>query len=164
MAATPTYWAYLQKKCNWTQADLQTIHWPVLHAALTYFQQKNQWRLVLFLHNKLPLRSLKFHPYMGSILCPSCQHDPEDAMHFLTCQHIDWQQQFEKLKKQLLVFSIKHILHPSILTGFWLGLVTPVWNNTPYPDVYGELPHELQATLQYQQCLGWDQLFYGHIA
>jgi len=162
-AATPAYWDYMRKKRDWTQADLQTIHWPVLGTALNSFQRNDQRRIVLFIYQKLPLRSSIFHPHMGSVPCPSCQSDPEDATHFLACQHIERQQQFEKLKQQLLTLSLKHVLHPSILTSFWLGLVT-IRNNMPYPDVHGELPPELQPALCYQQCLGWNQLFYGHIA
>jgi len=162
-AAAPAYWEYLRKKRNWTQADIQTIHWPVFRSALASFPSNDQRRIVLLIHNKLPLRSSKFHPHMGSKLCPSCQREHEDAGHFLACQHPERRQQFEKLKKQLLALSLKFGLHPSILTSFWLGLVT-VRNTTPYPDVIDDLPNELQPTLCYQERIGWDQLFYGRLA
>jgi len=66
-------------------------------------------------------------------------------------------------QKQLLTISLKYDLHPSILTGYGLGLIT-VRNTTPYPDVIHDLPKELQQPLCYQQRLGWDQLFYGRLA
>ncbi len=100
---------------------------------------------------------------MGSVLCPSCQRDPEDATHFLTCQHPERRRQFETLKKQLLAISLKYMLHPSILTTFWLGLVT-TQNTTQYPEVDSELPPEIQPALRHQRRLGWNQLFYGRVA
>jgi len=148
--SAPEYWQYLRKKRNWMQADIQKIHWPVFSSALNSLQQNDQRRVVLFINGKLPLRASKFHPNLGSPLCPSCQREREDAKHFLECQHTDRRNHFEKLKRQLIAIATKLTLHPSILTCFWLGLVT-TRNATPYPDVSAELPHELHATICHQQ-------------
>ncbi len=162
-AAAPAYWDYLRKKRNWTQADVQTIHWTSFRLALASLQSNDQRRIILLIHQKLPLRSSQFHPHMGSKLCPSCQRELEDAGHFLACQHPERRQQFELLRKQLLTISLKYDLHPGVLTSFWLGLAT-VRNTTPYPAINDELPIELRPSLRYQQRLGWDQLFYGRVA
>jgi len=159
-AATPAYWDYLKQKRNWTHADLQSIHWQVLRLSLTALPRNDQRRIILLIHHKLPLRASKFHPHMGSKLCPSCRRENETAGHFLACQHTDRRQQFEKLRNTLLTMSFKYDLHPGILTGYWLGL-TSVRNTTPYPDIIDDLPPELQQPLRYQQRIGWDQLYYG---
>jgi len=88
-AATPAYWDYLHKKRHWTHADLKSIHCNVLSSALSGLQSNDQRRIILLIHTKLPLRASKFHPHMGSKLCPSCQRENEEAGHFLACQHID---------------------------------------------------------------------------
>jgi len=149
-AAAPDYWAYLRKKRNWTQADIQTIQWTTFRAALKALPSNDQRRIILLIHNKLPLRSSKFHPHIGSTLCPSCQREPEDAGHFLACQHRERRQQFENLRKQLLTISLKYDLHPGVLTSYWLGLAS-VRNTTPYPAIAEELPIELRPSLRYQQ-------------
>jgi len=161
--SAPEYWQYLKKKQNWTQLDIQNIHWPIFHSALNSLQSNDQRQMILFIHGKLPLRASKFHPHLGFPLCPSCKCEHEDAQHFLACQHIDCRNHFEKLKRQLMAITVKYALHPSILTCFWLGLVT-THNATQYPEVIEELPRELCSTVCYQQRLGWDQLYYGRIA
>jgi len=34
----------------------------------------------------------------------------------------------------------------------------------PYPNIHHELPPELQPAVQYQQRVGWQQLYYGRVA
>jgi len=85
---------------NWTQANLHKIQWHMLAMALNSFPRNNQCRIVLFLHNKLPLCSSKFHPHLVSILCPSCCQEPKDYWHFLECDHPDRCRLFENLKTQ----------------------------------------------------------------
>jgi len=36
--SVPEYWQYLKKKQNWTQSDIQNIHWPIFHSALNSLQ------------------------------------------------------------------------------------------------------------------------------
>jgi len=100
---------------------------------------------------------------MGSQLCPSCQRHPEDSTHFLECQHSDCKKIFEKLKNQLSALNSKFSLHPSILTTFWLGLLT-IRNHTPYPNVLDDLPPELRAVIQHQSQLGWIHTYHGRLA
>jgi len=71
-AAKPPYWNYLQKKFQWTHSDTQNIHWSALNLALRSLPREDQWQIILFNHNKLPLQMSKFHPHLGSQLCPSC--------------------------------------------------------------------------------------------
>jgi len=159
-AASPEYWEYLKKRFTWTHADVANIHWKTLQMALNSFQCNDQRRIILFIHGKLPLRTSKFHPHAGSKLCPSCQRDPEDRQHFLTCNHSEKRKLFDNLKTKLTALLTKYHLHPSILTVFWLGLLT-IRNDTGYLANADDLPPELQPVLRYQTCLGWDQLYYG---
>jgi len=161
-AAAPAYWDYLRKRYNWSQADLNGIQWTALATALNSFPLNDQRRLILFIHDKLPLRTSKFHPHMGSQLCPSCRRDPEDKWHFLQCQHPDRRQQFEKLRKTLIALTLKYTLHPGLLTAYWLGLLS-VRTNTPYPPDLHELPPPLQIAVRHQARLGWLQLFHGRM-
>jgi len=160
--ATPYYWEYLQQRYQWTHANNENIHWKSLKTALESFQRNDQRRLILFMHGKLPLRTSKFHPHARTKLCPSCQKDPEDCRHFLTCTHLEKRRLFSKLKTQLAAVSTKYHLHPSILTVIWLGLLA-IRNDTPYPELTNELPPELQQVIRYQTHLGWDQLYYGRL-
>jgi len=99
---------------------------------------------------------------MGSQLCPSCHRHPEDKGHFLQCPHPEWRQLFAKLKANLTTFSIKYTLHPSILTAYWLGLVS-ISTATDYPTDTNELPPALKTAIHYQNRLGWMQLFHGRM-
>ncbi len=99
---------------------------------------------------------------MGSQLCPSCRQNPEDKWHFLQCPHPERHQLFEKLKANLTSLLLKHILHPSILTAYWLGLVS-ICQVTPYPNDLHELPPALKTAVHYQDQLGWLQLLHGRM-
>jgi len=70
---------------------------------------------------------------------------------------------FNKLKQQLGNVSRKHNLHPSILTTYWLGLLS-IRHHTQYPEILHDLPPPLQKVYQYQTRLGWDQLYHGRLA
>jgi len=159
-ATVPAYHNYLCNCFEWTQADLHQIQWHTLAMAINSFPCNDQRRLVLFIHDKLPLCSSKIYPHLGSILCPSCRREPKDYWHFLECDHPDRHRLFENLKTQLTAISRQYILHPSILTTFWLGLLA-IRNDTPYPDIQGELPPTLRKVLCSQARLGWDQLYHG---
>ena len=161
-AATPDYWEYLKQRFQWTHADADNIHWKTLQTAMDSFPRNDQRRLILFIHGKLPLRTSKFHPHAGSQLCPSCQREPEDRRHFLTCDHPEKRRLFANLKTQLTAMSTKYNLHPSILTVFWLGLLT-VRHDTRFPDSANDLPMELRQVTRYQSRLGWDQLYSGRL-
>jgi len=67
------------------------------------------------------------------------------------------------MRQQLSTISVKHSLHPSILTALWLGLVT-VRTNTHYPAIINDLPSDLRQSIQSQTRLGWAQLYYGRHA
>jgi len=162
-ASLPPYWTYLQKRLHWTQTDINSVQWETFSSALNSFLSQDQRRIILFIHNKLPLRTSKFHPHPGSQLCPSCQRNPEDSRHFLECDHQDWRRLFETLRLQLAEISTKHQLHPSILTTFWLGMLA-TRNATPFPDIAQDLPNVLRPTIILQSRLGWEQLYYGRFA
>jgi len=162
-AAIPPYWDYLQKRHNWNHADIRSIQWSASNLAMQSLPREDQRRITLFNHNKLPLRSSKFHPHLGSKLCPSCKRQIEDAQHFLECNNSERKKLFEKLKSQLTAITVKFSLHPSIITTYWLGLLT-IRNNTPYPDVQDELPSVLGPAIRQQSRLGWTQLYHGRLA
>jgi len=69
---------------------------------------------------------------------------------------------FDKLKQQLATTSTKYSLHLSLLTAFWLGLLT-IQNDTIYLDITNKLPPAPRPVIQSQAQLGWDQLYYGCI-
>jgi len=86
-AALPANYDYLQEKLNWTQRDVQAIHWCALTQAIHGFHPSDQRRIVLLLNNKLPLCASKAHPHPGSKLCPSCQREDEMPDHFFQCRN-----------------------------------------------------------------------------
>jgi len=88
-AAAPNYMEYLWIQLTWTHTDMRTVSWPILKLALQNLPRSDQQRIVLFIHDKLPLRASKFHPHLGSTLCPMCRREPEDHWHFLECDHTD---------------------------------------------------------------------------
>jgi len=162
-AAIPDYWDYLQQRFTWNHADLTTIQWETLKTSLNSFPRNDQCRIVLFMHGKLALRTSKFHPHLGSNLCPSCQRHPEDARHFLECQHVERRRLFSSLKTKLTEITMKYSLHPAILTTFWLGLLA-IRHNTPYQAIQLELPPILRSTVTAQARLGWEQLYQGRVS
>jgi len=125
------------------------IQWTVLNIALWSLPCDDQWWITLFIHNKLLLHASKFHPHLGSPLCPSCQCQPEELWHFLECHHREQWHLFEQLKKQLIAITTKLSLHPSFLTMYWLSLLT-VHNHTLYPNVTDDLPPILHLAVQHQ--------------
>jgi len=90
-----------QKELNWTQQDLLDVHWMVLQMTLDSFLPNDQWQIILFINNKLPLRASKAYPHMGSTLCPSFQWEPKDAWHFLQCTQWNGTALFNALKVNL---------------------------------------------------------------
>jgi len=161
--AKPPYWDYLRKQFNWNQADLQNIQWSTFNLTLRSLLRKDQHHIILFIHNKLPLWTSKFHPHLGSQLCPSCCRQPEDARHFLEWNHSERHHLFAQLKRQLLAISLKYSLHPSILTTYWLGLLT-IRNDTPYPEVKDDLPPPLHNVIWHQSQIGWEHLYHGQLS
>jgi len=153
VAAAPAYWDYLCKHFTWTQSDLLNIQWETIKTSLNSFLCNNQWRLVLFLHDKLALRTSKFHPHLGSQLCPSCQWDPKDCWHFFECQHPECHWLFTNLKQLLAIITTKYSLHPVIFTTFWLGLLM-IHNDIPFLNVSAKLLTILRSTVTAQTRLG----------
>jgi len=158
--AAPEYNSYLKKKLNWTNTDLKDINWPVLKGSLDSFNPNDQRRIILFINDKLPLRTSKAHPHMGSSLCPSCQREDEDNWHFLECTQADRSALFNALRGTLTTTTQKLRLHPCFHTALWLGL-SSIRHHTPYPDISHELPVPLRDSVEKQTRLGWDQLYQG---
>jgi len=124
---------------------------------------RDQHRLVLFLNDKLLFRASKAHPHYGSKLCPSCQREPETALHFLMCTHPTRAALFRTLKDALTKFTQKLRLQPYLLTAWWLGLAA-YRTGLEYPPIMNDLPRQLQASVQIQTKLGWGQLYQGRVA
>jgi len=99
--SVPPYLHYLKKKRQWTANEIRNVQWTVLSALILQFKMEDQRRLILFINDKLPLCTSKAHPHIGSPLCPSCQHEPETPRHFLECNHREWNELFETLKRDL---------------------------------------------------------------
>jgi len=162
-AATPAYKQYLRNKLDWSVSDAGNVNWKALKYAIQSFPPNDQRRLVLFINDKLPLRASKAHPHPGSLLCPTCKRDNEDAWHFLECRHADRRREFTSLKQHLTQFATTNSLHPCLFTALWLGLLA-IRNDTAYPDIQDELPPILQQAVQAQTRLGWDQLYQGRFS
>jgi len=103
--------------------DASQVNWEALHLAICSIHPNDQCHIILFTNGKLPLQTSKVHPHPSSQLCPSCQHEPEDKGHFLECDNIHQHQLFENLHQNLMVLAVKFMLHPSVLTALWLGLL-----------------------------------------
>ncbi len=162
-ASIPTYRQAMMKTYHWTPRDFRNIHWSSFQSAIKTYPPEDQRRIILFIHDKLPLRASKAHPHHGSKLCPSCQRTPEEPQHLLECTHRDRTKLFLDLKTTLTSYVTKLRLHPCIFTTIWLGL-TSVRNNSPYPDILAEVHPSLHLPLQSQTQLGWNQLFYGRFS
>jgi len=121
-ASAPNYMEYLQLHLTWTHTDMHTVSWLTMQLALQNLPHQDQQCIVLFIHDKLPLRTSKFHPHLGSTLCPLCKREKDHCWHFLECNHKDWHKCFEQLRTDLNAVTEKYCLHPSVLTTFWLGL------------------------------------------
>jgi len=107
------------------------VSWASLNLALQSIPHPDQRCIILFIHNKLPLCASKFHPHLGSTLCP------------LECAQTECWTLCTQLKMDLNAIVVKYRLHPSILTTFWLGILA-IWNDTTYPQIEAELPPALQ--------------------
>jgi len=162
-AAIPPYQKALQERYHWTPKDFRNVHWTTVQTALHNYSQEDQRRIVLFIHEKLPLRASKAHPHYGSQLCPSCQRTHEDPKHFLECTHPDRNKSFSELKNKLTLYATKLRLHPCLFTTIWLGL-TSIRTDTPYPDVLNEAMPSLHSPILSQTRLGWNQLYYGRFS
>jgi len=145
------------------QSNAAHLHWIVLQCSLETYNAKNQWRLVLFINDKLPLRASKAHPHLGSLLCPSCQWEPKTPTHFLECKHPEQKTLFTKLKAGLTAATQKLRMHLCMLTALWLGLVL-TRHGTPYPDILHKVLPQLCYPIQHQMRLGWNQIYQGRIS
>jgi len=161
--SVPPYLKYMKEKWNWMLQETKNIHWTILSHSMSHFTNEDQRRLILFIHNKLPLRASKAHPHMGSNLCPSCQCKNETSKHFLECQHHQRSKLFAKLKQDLSAITQRFQLHPCIFTAIWLGL-TSIRTNEPYPDILDNILHQLIQPIQLQTKMGWEQLFHGRLS
>jgi len=158
----PAYHLYLKKRFICMTSMVAQIHWTILQHSLDKFNANDQWCLVLFINEKLPLWASKAHPHNGSLLCPSCQWEQWTPRHILVCKHQERKILFTNLKANLTAAAQKLSLHPCILTAIWLGLTT-VHTDSPYPDISHKLPIPLWSPIQCQSKLGWTQLYQGCI-
>jgi len=117
-AMRPAYHKYLCQKLQCNKADLNKIYWEAFRLTLRSFPMNNQWHIILFLNNKLPLQASKVHPHPRSQLCPSCQCEPEYSRHFFKCDHIDRWQLFETLHCNLTKIATKYIHMCTTFVGF----------------------------------------------
>jgi len=59
-----------------------------------------------------------------------------------------------------MVLAVKFMLHPSVLTALWLGLLA-VGMQTPYPNIHNDVPRDIATAIQSQTKIRWDQLYHG---
>jgi len=119
--STLAYRKEMQGKYHWTASDVENIHRAILQATLKPLKPDDQRRVILFINEKLPLCASKAHLHHGSLLCPSCQREPETAQHYLACRHPDRTKLFNALKTTLTNTTQKYRLHPCIFTTICLA-------------------------------------------
>jgi len=160
-ALLPPYHQYLRKKYDWSAKDLCNVHWYILRQSLSKFLQEDQHQLVLFLNNKLPLRTSKAHPHYGSPLCPSCQCKPEDLWHFLECQQHEWARstfyQVEEWANGPYPMSPTPPVHLHSHIA-WAALYP---QRLSLPNITADVLPQLVPPIQYKTCLGWEHIFQG---
>jgi len=151
-------------KFKWTDKDCDDINWM----ALKYAQQKltpaDSTRLHKFLHDWLPLKGAHHHSSTtASPLCPQCQREEETVWHFFECQHPEREERFQKLLRDLTALHTQNHIDPDLSQLLRHGLQA-IRNNQPIDSQNNPYPNALQALLQAQQAIGWDQLYYGRIS
>jgi len=134
--ATPEYFAYLHDKLEWMQHDTKSVHWNILQMALNSYQANDQWHLLLFSNDHLPLQALKSHPHHGLPLCLMCQMELETGWHFVKCNHKKCTVLFTNLKT-----TLTKTMHQLQLHSWQSG-----WVST-WPD----MPHHTQISYRKYQ-------------
>jgi len=96
-------------------------------------------------------------------VCPSCHCHKEDFWHFLECPHPTRVAAFNNLQSCLQSLHQKYSVDLHLFQLLWEGLLSIRYSISIeeqlqfYPLVY-------QDIFIKQKSIGWDQLFYGHIA
>jgi len=157
----PTYITYLTKKHKWKRRIPKTIAWRILHLALNRFTATEQQILVKFLHGWLPLQ---MRPQVVSTsaekLCPSCRQQPEDMIHFLSCQHTLHKPAFIKLQQQVQLLHHKHAVDPNLYQLLWQGITTTLLQHD-LPNPHEHYHQQYISVFEDQQNIGWLHLMQG---
>jgi len=125
-ATSPDYQEYLQQKHEWMQEDSYEVNWNAIKLAMKHVKQ-TEWRnLQKFLHNWL-LYCTSHH--CGKIshdkmLCPSCQHAPENYWHFLKCSNQKRKQLFQSMLKDLKQMLVKQNINLMLYYMLQAGLLS----------------------------------------
>jgi len=163
-ATQEAYFQYLQDKFQWTMSPTDVIHWQGLQLALRRFNRSDRTIITKFIHEWLPLQD-RHHVHSASSdhLCPSCHRVPETVHHFLACTHPDRQMLWTELDANLLKYFLRQQIDSSHHELFQYGLLKGRNASTDFdPQPY--LTEPLQTLNAAQQCLGWQQLYYGRLS
>jgi len=152
------YFTYLQEKFQWTNDQVQDIHWPSLQQAMRKLNKPERRIINKFIHEWLPLET-RYHVQSLSDqqLCPSCQLQPETAEHFLQCTNPDRQKLWTELLSQIQHLSFWYNIPSGIHDHLAQGIRNNMnLNNIAPMPLTGQPPYH-----QHQNSLGWKQILYG---
>jgi len=100
---------------------------------------------------------------MEEQVCPSCHCHKEDFWHFLECPHPTQVTAFNKLWSSLQSLHQKNSVDLHLFQLLWEGLLS-IRYSISIDEQLQAYPLGYQDLFIKQQHIGWDQLFYGHIA
>jgi len=157
-ATNQEYFTYLQEKFQWTNEQVQDIHWPSLQQAMRKLTKPERRIINKFIHKWLPLET-RYHVQSLSEqqLCPSCHLHPETAKHFIQCTNPDRQQLWTDLLSQVQCLSFRYNIPPRIHAHLAQGLRHSMTPNNLATTQLAEQP----AYHHHQNSLGWKPLLYG---
>jgi hypothetical protein len=122
----PALEAYIQQRCKWSQATMDSVDWAA-HGNALQRGIHNRVRLTKLVHDLLPTNHFVHQFIEGrKSTCPSCTSDHEDRDHVLRCKHPArkrWRTQFlVNLRKITDTQDTKPYLQTILLDGLseWL--------------------------------------------
>jgi len=164
VACSPDYREYLCQKFQWKSSDCEEVNWLAFSFAFRRVNSNDQMRLHKFLHDWLPLNAAKHvNKPEEEQWCPSCYRHKEDFWHFLECPSPVRTTAFNKLRSSLLKLHQKYSVDIHLFQLLWEGLLS-IRFSLSIDEQCLVYPVSLQNLFHKQQSIGWDQLFYGHIA
>jgi len=96
-------------------------------------------------------------------VCPSCIGHKEKFWHFLECPHPTQVAEFNQLRLCLQSLHQKYLVDLHLFQLLWEGLLS-IRYSISIEEQLKIYPHAYQDLFIKQKSIGWDQLFYGHIA
>jgi hypothetical protein len=150
---------YLSKHHHWEPSQFASVDWELFRLVILQFSLPKRFFLTKWVNLLLPFQSQQFRFNQSvSAACPSlCGCSPEDAHHFLRCNHATRVASFHALAA-LLATTFDRLHIDPYLRRCVISLLEPY--TEAHTDT-SELPPEYQSLLQSQRALGDDSLMFG---